>query len=133
MQFTCLSTNREDEEQRIRALGGRVIHWGRWRVQGVLAVSRAIGDVALQPYVTCEPEIMERNIGPEDEFLVLASDGLWDVMRNEDVARLCLTSKNFLTVAKELCSEAMIMGSTDNVTALVIDLRNRFKRPTTPQ
>jgi protein phosphatase 1L len=107
-----------------------VIHWGRWRVQGVLAVSRAIGDVALQPYVTAEPELMERNISPDDEFLVLASDGLWDVMRNEEVARLCLTSKNFLTVAKELCSEAMIMGSTDNVTALVIDLRNRFKRPT---
>ena len=47
--------NREDEERRIKALGGKVIHWGRWRVQGVLAVSRAIGDVALQPYVSeCE-------------------------------------------------------------------------------
>ena len=44
--------NREDEERRIKALGGKVIHWGRWRVQGVLAVSRAIGDVALQPYVS---------------------------------------------------------------------------------
>lgn len=32
--------NREDEERRIVQLGGKVIHWGRWRVQGVLAVSR---------------------------------------------------------------------------------------------
>lgn len=122
--------NREDEERRIKNLGGKVIHWGRWRVQGVLAVSRAIGDVSLQPYVTCEPEILEKSISPEDEFLILASDGLWDVMRNEDVARQVLSSKSFLTVAKELCSEALIMGSTDNVTALVVDLRNRFKRPT---
>ena len=54
--------SREDEERRIKQLGGKVIHWGRWRVQGVLAVSRAIGDVALQPYVTCEPEIIEKEI-----------------------------------------------------------------------
>lgn len=32
--------NREDEEKRIVQLGGKVVHWGRWRVQGVLAVSR---------------------------------------------------------------------------------------------
>ena len=38
---------------------------------------RAIGDVTLQPYVTCHPEILQRVIGPEDEYLLLASDGLW--------------------------------------------------------
>ena len=38
---------------------------------------RAIGDVTLQPYVTCHPEILQRAIGPEDEYLLLASDGLW--------------------------------------------------------
>lgn len=34
--------NREDEEKRIVQLGGKVVHWGRWRVQGVLAVSRFV-------------------------------------------------------------------------------------------
>ena len=117
--------NREDEERRINRLGGKVIHWGRWRVQGVLAVSRAIGDVALQPYVTCEPEIMEKDLAPEDEYLVLASDGIWDVLRNDEVARFInsATQLNFISAAKELCSEALMLGSTDNVTALVIDLR----------
>ena len=33
--------------------------------------------------MTCEPEITEKEIGLEDEYLVLASDGLWDVLRNE--------------------------------------------------
>ena len=85
---------------------------------------RAIGDVALQPYVTCEPEILEKDIGAEDEYLVLASDGVWDVMRNEEVARFIGGKKGeFLNLAKDLCSEALLLGSQDNVTALVIDLR----------
>ena len=47
------------------------------RVPKYTSFSRAIGDVSLQPYVTCHPEILEKEIGPEDEYLVLASDGLW--------------------------------------------------------
>lgn len=177
--------DREDEEKRIKALGtdiytctnffvylithlfmyysgGRVLHWGRWRVEGILAVSRAIGDIALQPYVTAEPEIMEKTIGSEDEYLILASDGVWDVMSNEDVARFVVTALSnstnvdgdFINIARHLCAEvtnllnhlfihscslkyslihlcsptytqAMLLGSTDNVTALVIDLKNR--------
>ena len=35
-----LLNHRKDEEQRIRKLGGSVVHWGRWRVEGILAVSR---------------------------------------------------------------------------------------------
>lgn len=121
--------DREDEEQRIKKLGGKIVHWGRWRVEGILAVSRAIGDVSLQPYVTCEPEILEKNISPEDEYLVLASDGLWDAMRNEEVARRILVSasNDFKNISKILCTEALIAGSTDNVTVLVIDLRQRIK------
>ena len=46
-------------------------------------------------------------------------------MQNDDVSRLALsvTKKNFLSSAKEICSEALIMGSTDNVTVMIIDLR----------
>ena len=117
--------DREDEERRIRALGGKVVHWGRWRVEGVLAVSRAIGDVSLQPFVTCVPEVVEKVISSEDEYLVIASDGVWDVLRNDDVARLVAQAAayDFATTAKSLCAEALLMGSTDNVTAMVVDLR----------
>jgi serine/threonine protein phosphatase PrpC len=46
-------------------------------------------------------------------------------MHNQDVSRLVLDAagRSFLTSARELCAEAMILGSTDNVTALVVDLR----------
>ena len=36
--------NRDDERARIEALGGSIMHWGTWRVNGQLAVSRAIGN-----------------------------------------------------------------------------------------
>jgi len=36
--------------------------------------------------VTCEPEIIEADIEPDDEYLVLASDGVWDVMGNDEVS-----------------------------------------------
>ncbi len=39
--YLCMHVNqRADEKERIERLGGKIVHWGRWRVQGVLAVSR---------------------------------------------------------------------------------------------
>ena len=78
--------NRPDERKRIADLGGRVVLWGVWRVEGVLAVSRAIGDRALKAFVTPEPELREWTVSQNDLFVVLASDGIWDVMSNDDVA-----------------------------------------------
>ena len=42
--FILLCTSFQDEKKRIENLGGAVIHWGTWRVNGQLAVSRAIGE-----------------------------------------------------------------------------------------
>ena len=91
----------------------------------LLLLCRAIGDVSLQPYVTCEPEIEKKDLTGDDEYLVMASDGVWDVLSNEQVAKLVrnTASRGFLECAKVLCSESLIMGSTDNVTVLVVDLR----------
>jgi serine/threonine protein phosphatase PrpC len=85
---------------------------------------RAIGDVELQPYITAEPEVVTKRIAPDDEYIVIASDGLWDVMENEDVAKYVFKhSQDFLSIGKKLCQEAIHLGSADNVTALVIDLK----------
>ncbi|KAJ4899681.1 Protein phosphatase 2C 3 [Raphanus sativus] len=46
-------------------------------------MSRAIGDNYLKPYVSSEPEVTVTDRTEEDEFLILASDGLWDVVTNE--------------------------------------------------
>ncbi|EMS49456.1 putative protein phosphatase 2C 53 [Triticum urartu] len=80
-----LTPNREDEYARIEALGGKVIQWNGYRVLGVLAMSRSIGDRYLKPYIIPVPEVTVVARAREDECLILASDGLWDVLSNEEV------------------------------------------------
>ena len=59
-----------EELKRITKLGGRVVHAGSWRVEGLLAVSRAIGDVRLKPFVTSEPDIVEYILGKFSSYEV---------------------------------------------------------------
>lgn len=73
--------------------------------------------------ISCEPEIIEKELSPDDEYLVLASDGIWDVLNNDQVAKFVSKAQDFVQCAKDLCSEALLCGSSDNITALVIDLK----------
>ena len=126
-----------DETRRISELGGRVIYWGRWRVEGLLAVSRSIGDASLKPYITAEPEICEYDIGKDDWFLILSSDGVWDVMDNEEAAHVVIASScamedgklkidtdRFKWAARNLCEHARSCGSSDNFSVVVVDLKS---------
>ncbi|ETV93500.1 hypothetical protein H310_12544 [Aphanomyces invadans] len=114
--------NRPDERERVNSMGGHVIFWGVWRVEGILAVSRAIGDRMLKPYVIAEPEIVETTRSDEDQCIVLASDGVWDVLSNSDVARLVLQSETPQLAAKTIMEYSFQRGSQDNICALVVDL-----------
>lgn len=115
---------RPDEYERIIKAGGQVINYGVPRVQGVLALSRALGDFELNPYVICEPEIVSKKIVNGDQFLILACDGVWDVLSNQeavDIVRNQLTQSDDLTAAADaLVQAAYKAGSTDNISALVI-------------
>ncbi|KAJ4950211.1 hypothetical protein NE237_027043 [Protea cynaroides] len=145
--------DRPDELARIEATGGRVIYLNGARVLGILAMSRALGDKYLKPIVISEPELTITERTPEDECLILASDGLWDVLSNDlacEVARKCLheevSSSNAPRIlstepAKEdsaaeqmnqsRCSLAaallarLALGrkSSDNISVIVIDLK----------
>ncbi|KAG6393490.1 hypothetical protein SASPL_147732 [Salvia splendens] len=125
--------DRPDELRRIEEAGGRVIYWDGPRVLGVLAMSRAIGDSYLKPYVIPEPEVTVTDRTVEDECLILASDGLWDVVSDQTacgVARMCLQSRKGES-SNQACSDASILltrlalarHSTDNVSVVVVDLR----------
>ncbi|KAH9298586.1 hypothetical protein KI387_030268, partial [Taxus chinensis] len=54
------------------------------RVNGQLAVSRAFGDRSLKSHLRSDPDVREWDIDSETEFLILASDGLWKVMENQE-------------------------------------------------
>ncbi|XP_074567976.1 protein phosphatase 2C 51-like isoform X2 [Curcuma longa] len=130
--------DRPDEMARVEAAGGRVINWEGYRVLGVLATSRSIGDCYLKPFVISEPEVTVTERTDKDEFLILASDGLWDVVSNEaacKIARQCLNGRmarmfpdavggSTATEAAALLAQlAVARESEDNISVVVVQLK----------
>ncbi|KAL1552683.1 protein-serine/threonine phosphatase [Salvia divinorum] len=139
---------RADEKARIQASGGQVVNTDTERVDGILAMSRAIGDVFLKPSVISEPDMtLTKRIHDEDEFVIVASDGMWDVIPMEmagRVARHCLSeppgsgarlseyevmtntealSSRSACAASVLTRLALARSSVDNISIVVIDLK----------
>jgi len=121
---TCI---REEERERIEREDGYVCRTcsGGWRVQGRLAVSRAFGDGALKRWVVADPAVTRVALDAMCEFLVIASDGLWDKVSNQEAVDAVSTSP--ATACRELVDMARHRGSRDDVTVMVVDL-GRFVR-----
>jgi serine/threonine protein phosphatase PrpC len=93
------------EAERIKRCGGRVFSLkDEPSVQRVwlpgedcpgLAMSRSLGDLRLKPHgVSSEPEVAHRRVGRGDLFIVLATDGVWDALSNEEVVSIvCATPR----------------------------------------
>lgn len=120
---------REDEMERIETAGGLILKvGGTYRVNGTLAVSRAIGDRGLKEFVVADPEILSRSLSTEDEFIVVASDGLWDYMTDQDCVDVTngllddRSPKSLEQAAKNLVDIACERGSSDDVSVVVVDL-----------
>jgi len=132
---------REDERKRIENLGGVVdLRHGAWRVQGSLTVSRAIGDSHMKEWLTAEPDTRMIEITSDCEFLILASDGLWDKVSNQeavDIARpFCVEKQPDLTAlgggliaaCKELVKLAITRKSQDDVSVMIVQLGHFCKK-----
>ncbi|KAM4627540.1 putative protein phosphatase, Mg2+/Mn2+ dependent, 1Na (putative) [Polymixia lowei] len=118
------------EKERIQNAGGSVT---LQRVNGSLAVSRALGDFDFkevdwrpqtEQLVSPEPEVYELKRTPEDEFLILACDGVWDAIGNEE---LCAFVHNRLQVCddlREICAQVIDLclykGSLDNISIIIV-------------
>ncbi|XP_066361913.1 probable protein phosphatase 2C 52 [Miscanthus floridulus] len=116
--------NRSDERKRIESAGGIVMWAGTWRVGGVLAMSRAFGNRLLKQFVIADPEIQEQEINDELEFLIIASDGLWDVVPNEDAVSLVKMEEEPEAAARKLTETAFSRGSGDNITCIVVKFQH---------
>ena len=115
--------SRLDEKERIEALGGRIIHYGTWRVEGVLAVTRSIGDRRLKKYVSAHPEVRVRRLQAGDDWLILASDGVWDVMSSQQAVDVVCGCADVRQAAILLTNTAYQRNSQDNITTMIVDLR----------
>lgn len=113
---------------RVWDLGGRLL---LGRVQG-LAVTRSLGDLRGAPYIIPDAEIQSRKLTPEDQFLILASDGVWDVLSNEEACELVNTTLEMPSgdnapsdAALVVVRKAIKKGTRDNVSAIVVDLQKK--------
>jgi len=112
------------ERARVLEAGGAFVLApdGSARVAGPgLAVTRALGDAdARAAGVASDPDILVHTLTPDDAFLVLASDGVWDALGDEDVCRIVRdTVKHPAMAAKRVVTEAVDRGSGDNAAAVV--------------
>ncbi|KAL9923382.1 protein phosphatase 1L isoform X3 [Glossina fuscipes] len=116
------------ERKRIHDAGGFIAFRGVWRVAGILATSRALGDYPLKDknLVIANPDILTFDLNDhKPAFIILASDGLWDTFSNEEA---CSFIKEHLHEpdfgARSLALQSYNRGSVDNITVLVIVFKN---------
>lgn len=130
----------EGERSRIVAAGGFV---ESDRVNGNLALSRALGDFDFkksvnkppeEQIVTALPDITVHELSPDDEFLVLACDGIWDCMESQEVVEfvrrgiaarqeLSYICENIMNNCLAPASDMSGVGC-DNMTILIVGILN---------
>jgi len=139
--------NRPDEKQRIEQAGGMVSTpeeeglaarvWTNTlgHITGGLAVSRAIGDHALRKAgVIATPEIHREEMQEDnDEILILASDGVWEHMSNQDVINIAAQYDNATDAAYHIVCESTRLWWVDegeyrdDITVIVIFLKDMLE------
>ena len=109
-----------NEVARIRKNGGVVF---QKRVFGTLILTRSIGDIQMKKYgVIPTPNLFSQPIYDNDLYVVLASDGLWDVVEYEDILKISKEKISCFEFAKKLIKLAKDRDTRDNVSCIVIKL-----------
>eukprot|EP00257_Ricinus_communis_P018528 XP_015577266.1 probable protein phosphatase 2C 28 isoform X4 [Ricinus communis] len=90
------------------------------RVDGQLAMTRAFGDGRLKDHITSEPNLIAKIIDKGVEFLILASDGLWKVMSNQEAYDCIRDLEDAQEAAEKLIAEALVRGSMDDISCIVV-------------
>ncbi|KAI3685998.1 hypothetical protein L1987_79667 [Smallanthus sonchifolius] len=93
------------------------------RVNGQLAVSRAFGDISLKSHLRSDPAIQDTIVDTKTDLLVLASDGLWKVVANQEAVDIARKIKDPQKAAKRLVAEALKRDSKDDISCVVVRFR----------
>ncbi|KAG0163538.1 Protein phosphatase 2C 1 [Apophysomyces sp. BC1015] len=105
------------EAKRIVDLGGFMMNN---RVNGVLAVTRSLGDSVMKEFVVGNPYTAQTELQKDDDFLILACDGLWDVCEDQDAVDLVKDIEDSQAASRKLLEHALANFSTDNLSIMVI-------------
>ncbi|KAF9910001.1 Protein phosphatase 2C 1 [Linnemannia zychae] len=107
------------EAQRILDVGGFVMNN---RVNGVLAVTRALGDSSMKEFIIGAPYTTRTEIGADNPYLILACDGLWDVCSDQEAVDLVKEVVCPTKASQLLLEHALQKFSTDNISVMVVRL-----------
>eukprot|EP01124_Arcella_intermedia_P015823 TRINITY_DN22393_c0_g1_i3.p1 TRINITY_DN22393_c0_g1~~TRINITY_DN22393_c0_g1_i3.p1 ORF type:complete len:254 (-),score=68.17 TRINITY_DN22393_c0_g1_i3:14-775(-) len=92
-------------------------------VNGILALSRSLGDADLQPFVTYLPDVDFVYLNEGDRFVIIACDGVWDVLSNEQAANIVeRVGGDPVRAAAAIRDYAHQLGSNDNISVIVFRL-----------
>ncbi|KYQ92435.1 protein phosphatase 2C-related protein [Tieghemostelium lacteum] len=108
-----------DEAKRIVDAGGFVVNH---RVNGILAVTRSLGDHSMKDYVIGDPYMRTIKLDDTHTHLILACDGLWDVTSDQESTDLIINETDAQNMSEKLLNHALKKGSTDNISIIVIIL-----------
>ena len=110
----------KNEYTRITNSGGIVF---AGRVYGQLMLSRAFGDWELKPYgVINVPHVVRMPIEENDKYLIIASDGIWDVFQDEDMYTMSKQMNSADEFCKNIIKEGLQRGTMDNISCFVVKL-----------
>lgn len=115
-----------DERLRIHKLGGYVTD--NHRVMNRIAISRSIGDKEYQPYMSCEPYINHIQLNEDCKSLIIACDGLWDVIDDQTAVKLLdnfynNNNRTYVGSASYLSEIAYLLKCLDNISVIVMGIR----------
>ena len=125
-----------EESARIRAAGSSIIEG---RVNGNINLSRSLGDLeyknvpnltAERQAVTAFPDVRTMNLTPDDHFLVMCCDGIWDILSSQECVEFIYArkeGKSLKAIAEELCTRCLARSTTesegkgcDNMTVVIV-------------
>ncbi|RNF02494.1 protein phosphatase 2C [Trypanosoma rangeli] len=131
--------NLQREKERILKAKGFIRNG---RVNGILSLSRALGDFSFkdsdlspaEQAVTAKPDVVHMELTPQDEFVIIACDGIWDMVSNEravEIVRSEVADHSDLSLACERLMEACLSrvstgGGTDNMTVIILQFKSFF-------
>lgn len=110
------------ERDAIESRGGFVteMHGDVPRVDASLAMSRAFGDRRLKEHISSDPDVTIEDISDDTELVVVASDGLWKVMSNQEAVDEVRDTRDARKAAVKLVDSAVDRGSKDDIACVVV-------------
>ena len=111
----------EDEKIRVESMGGEI---KKNRVMGQLILTRTLGDLYVKQYgVINTPDISVNDIRGNMKYIILASDGIWDVVDLDTLVGMGKAGKNVGEFCEDIVKLAINKNTKDNVSCIVISFK----------